>query len=191
MCRPFGCSKVEKRSLNGNTTGMLSNKIRINSHARNPVIVSGRHADFYKKYASFVSKTLKKPLFQRFIHWILKREHIDKSLVQDIQVRVFPFRKKNGNSLAGRWRGDAGKIFIFPRSFEFCKELAGQHGSEITRSYVKSRALATLIHEILHAKYSSDEERVRRLTERYFSIYANHPKTMDFERVVFEKLFRK
>ncbi len=171
--------------------GMLTNKIRINTHVQNPMTVSGRQADFYKKYASFVSKTLKKPLFQRFVHWILKRENIDKSLVQDIQVRVFPLHKKNGNSLAGRWRGDAGKIFIFPKSFEFCKELAGEHGSEITRSYVKSRALATLIHEVLHAKYSSDEERVRKLTERYFSIYTSSPRTIDFESVVFEKLFRK
>jgi hypothetical protein len=171
--------------------GMLTNKIRINAHVQNRITVSGRHANFYEKYASFVSNTLKKPLFQRFVHWILKRENIDKSLVQDIQIRVFPLHNKNGNSLAGRWRGDAGKIFIFPKSFEFCKELAGEHGSEITRSYVKSRALATLIHEILHAKYSSDEERVRKLTERYFSIYTSNPKTIDFESVVFEKLFRK
>lgn len=170
---------------------MLSSKIRINANPRKPIALSGRHDDFYRKYASFVAKTLQKPLFQRFVRWVLKRENIDKRLVQDIQVRVFPFQKKNGNSLAGRWRGDEGKILIFPRSFAFCTELAGQHGSEVTRSYLKSRALATLIHEILHAKYSSDEERVRRLTERYFSIYTSNPKTIDFEKVIFEKLFRK
>jgi hypothetical protein len=169
---------------------MLSSKIRINACRRKSVMFSEGHVGFYEKYASFVAKTLRKPLFQSFLCWLLKRENIDKDLVQDIQVRVFPLHKKNGNSLAGRWSKE-GKIIIFPKSAEFYNEMAAKHGSEIARSYVKSRAWATLIHEILHSKYSSDEERVRRLTERYFNIYARNAKTEDLDSVVFEILFKQ
>ena len=149
-----------------------------------------RHISFYRKYASFVAKALSKPLFQSFLSWLLKRENIDKDLIQDIQVRVFPFHKKNGNSLAGKIINKC-KIIIFPKSAKFYRELAAKHGSEIAHSYVKSRAWATLIHEILHSKYSSDEERVRRLTERYFNIYARNEKTEDLESVIFEILFKQ
>jgi len=56
---------------------------------------------------------------------------------------------------------------------------------------VKGRARATLIHEILHAKYASDEARVRSLTEWYLSLYARNPKTDDVEDIVFEILFKQ
>jgi len=169
---------------------MLSRKIRINACYTTSIPLTKRHISFYRKYASFVAKTLSKPLFQSFLSWLLRRENIDKDLVQDIQVRVFPFHKKNGNSLAGRWI-NKGKIIIFPKSARFYRILVAKHGSEIAHSYVKSRACATLIHEILHSKYSSDEERVRKLTERYFNIYARNSKTEDLESAVFEILFKQ
>jgi len=31
-----------------------------------------------------------------------------------------------------------------------------------------------LIHEFLHVKYSSDEEKVRKLTKKYFNIFADN-----------------
>jgi len=170
---------------------MLSNRIKIKPFPfhNDAMLIPKKHVFFYRGYAFFVRKALRKPLFQRFLRWLLKRENIDKRLIKGIQIKVLPVQNKNGNSLAGR-RNRHGNIFIFPKSFEFYRELASKHGSEIARSYVKSRACATLIHEILHVKYSSDEERVRRLTERYFNVYVRNPKTEDFENVIFEILFK-
>jgi hypothetical protein len=168
---------------------MLSSKIRINTCYKSAPLPNG-YVSFYRKYASFVAKALSKPLFQSFLSWLLKRENIDKNSIQDIQVWVFPFHKENGNSLAGKIINKC-KILIFPKSAKFYRKLVTQHGSEIAHSYVKSRACATLIHEILHSKYSSDEERVRELTERYFNIYARSEKTEDLESVVFEILFKQ
>ncbi len=129
-------------------------------------------------------------MFQRFLRWLLKRENIDNRLIKDVQIRIFPFKKKNGNNIAGRWNRRGG-VSIFPRSHRFYRKLVEEHGSEIARSYVKGRAWATLIHEVLHAKYPGDEQRVRKLTEMYFNIYARNPKTEDFERVIFDILFRQ
>ena len=149
-----------------------------------------RKYSFYKGYALFVKKALRKPLFQRFLRWLLKRENIDKRLIKEVQIKVFPFQKKNGNNLAGKWnRG--GNIFIFPKSYEFYGKLVAKHGNEVAHSYVKCRARATLIHEILHAKYSSDEQRVRRLTERYFTLYARNPRTDNFGSIVSKILFKR
>lgn len=167
---------------------LISNKIRINPFPNRVMQIPERDVFFYRNYSFFVRKTLREPLFQRFLRWLLKREKINNSVISGIQIKVLPFQKKNGNKLAGKWNRH-GNILIFPVSFELYRKLVLKHGKEIARSYAKSRACATLIHEILHAKYSNDEERVRRLTERYFSIYARNPKTEDFESVIFEILF--
>ena len=76
------------------------------------------YASFYRKYASFVAKALSKPLFQSFLSWLLKRENIDKDSIQDIQVRIFPFHKENGNSLAGKIVNKC-KITIFLKAQNF------------------------------------------------------------------------
>jgi hypothetical protein len=167
---------------------MISNRIEIQSLANSTIRIPKNHRFFYRGYAFFVRKTLRKPLFQQFLRWLLKRENIDKGLIKDVQIRVLPYHKENGNSLAGRRKRD-GRIFIFPKSFKFYKGLEAKHGSEVAHSYIRSRAWATLIHEILHAKYSSDEERVRKLTERYFNIYARSPKTEEFDNVIGDILF--
>jgi hypothetical protein len=167
---------------------MLSDKIRIKPSSNKVAEFPERHVSFYKSYAFFVKKNLKKPLFQRFLRWLLKKESIDESLIKDVQIKVLPFKKKNGNSLAGKWNR-RGSIFIFPKSLEFYRKLTEKRGSKIARSFVKVRARATLIHEILHAKYSNYEEKVRRLTERYLHIYNRNPKTDDVENVVFDILF--
>jgi hypothetical protein len=169
---------------------MLSDKIRIKMSSKRVMKFSEKQVSFYKSYASLVKKNLQKSIFQRFLHWLLKKEDIDKSQIQNVQIRVLPFQNKNGNSLAGRW-DKRGSIFVFPRSLEVYRKLAASHGSEIARSYVKVRARATLIHEILHVKYFDDEEKVRRLTEKYLSIYARNQKTEDVDSVIFDILFKQ
>jgi len=142
---------------------------------------------FYKRYAAFVTKTLRKPRFQKFLRWIMRKEKIEENRVKDVQVRVFPFRKENGNGLAGRYRS-RGAIFIYPKTFRFCQELMEEQGKEKTLSYIEKRAQAALIHELLHVKYASDEEKVRKLTKKYFRIFAEDSEnTYEISKMLFKE----
>ena len=151
----------------------LSSKIRVVS---NPKKIEGcpeKRLGFYTGYAAVVSETLRKPLFQKFLDWIIKKEKIEKRAVKDIQVRVFPFQKENGKFLAGRCNNE-GVILIFPKRRSFLQKKMQDHKKEKVRFYLKSRAMAALIHELLHLKYESNESKVRQLTKKYFSIFIRH-----------------
>ena len=151
----------------------LSNKIRVVSNPKKVESCPEKRLEFYTNYASAVFETLKKPLFQKFLDWIIKREKIEKKAVTDIQVRLFPFQKENGNSLAGKC-SDKGVILIFPKRRSFLQKKMQDHKKEKVRFYLKSRAMAALIHELLHVKYESNESKVRQLTKKYFSIFIRH-----------------
>ena len=143
---------------------------------------------FYTRYAAFVSRALRKPRFQRFLRWIIGKEKIEENMVKDVQVRVFPFQKENGNGLAGRYKS-RGEILIYPKRFEFCQELVREYGKEKALSYIKNRAQAALIHEFLHVKYSSDEEKVRKLTKKYFDIFVDNAEDAhDISKMLFKKV---
>ena len=151
----------------------LSSKIRVVSNPKKVESCPEKGLHFYKNYASVVSETLRKPLFQRFLDWLIKREKIEKNAVKDIQVRVFPFQKENGKSVAGRCNNE-GVILIFPKKRSFLQKKLQDHKKEKVRFYLKSRARAALIHELLHLKYESNESKVRQLTKKYFSIFILH-----------------
>ena len=151
----------------------LLNKIRVVSNHKKAEACPEAHLQFYTNYASAVSETLRKPLFQKFLNWVLKREQIERRAVKDIQVRMFPFQKENGKSLAGRCNGE-GVILIFPKRRSFLQKKMQVHKKEKIRFYLKSRARAALIHELLHLKYESNESKVRQLTKKYFSIFILH-----------------
>jgi len=153
----------------------LSSKIRVVSNPKKVEDCPENCLRFYTNYASAVSETLRKPLFQKFLDWIIKREKIEKRAVKDIQVRVFPFQKENGKSLAGRCT-DKGVILIFPKRRSFLQKKMQDHKKEKVRFYLKSRAMAALIHELLHLKYEDNESKVRQLTKKYFSIFFRHQK---------------
>lgn len=181
---------VNSSSFEPDLMKMISGKINVNALHIKANSLQGNHIGFYKKYAAFVFKNLRKEHFQRFLCWLFKRENIDESVVRDIQVKVFPSKKKNGNTLAGKWK--KGQIFIYPRSLDFYRGLITKHGIETARYYVKSRAWATLIHEILHAKYSSNEDKVRNLTKRYFKTFVGNLEKESFdEQEIFEMLFKQ
>jgi hypothetical protein len=152
----------------------LSNKIRVVSNPKKVETCPEKRIQFYTDYASAVSETLRRPLFQKFLDWIIKREKIEKKVVKDIQVRVFPFQKENGKSLAGRCNTGDGVILIFPKRRSFLKKKLQNHKKEKLRFYLKSRAMAALIHELLHMKYEGNESKVRQLTKKYFSIFIRH-----------------
>ena len=150
----------------------LSRKIRVAVNRQKIARFSARRLCFYKKYASLVQKTLKRPLFQRFLRWMLMRESIEKHRVKDIQVRVLPFLKNNGNTLAGRCNR-RGEIILYPKRLASCRRLKSKFGKKSAFLYIKSRARAALVHELLHLKYSSNEDKVRRLTEKYLKIFTH------------------
>jgi len=126
----------------------------------------------YKNYAALVQKALKTPLFQRFMHWMLKRENIEKHRIEDIQVRILPRLKDSGNTLAGtcKRRGKRGKILIYPKRLDSYRRLTSKFGKKSAYLHIKSRAKAAFIHERLHLKYTRNEEQVRRLTQKYLKI---------------------
>ena len=151
----------------------LSNKVRVVLSLKKAETCPEKHVEFYSSYAAAISETLKKPLFQKFLDWLIKREDIKKADVTDIQVRVFPHRKENGKYIAGRCNNN-GVIRIFPKKQIFLKKKLQKHKKEKVRFYLKSRAMAALIHEILHVKYEDDEKQVRKLTRKYFGIFIRH-----------------
>jgi len=152
---------------------ILLDKMRITACSKKRVEFSRNHLSFYRKYAVVVFNTLRKPLFHKFIDWVLRRERINEHKVKDVQIRMFPTRKENGNGLAGKCNSE-GKILLYPKRLEFCREKVQELGMENLDFYIKSRARAALIHELLHLKYRSNEEKVRELTKRYFNIFAKH-----------------
>lgn len=126
---------------------------------------------FYIKYASLVFKALRRPLFQMFLKWIMKREKIGEHKIKDVQIRVFPSIGKNGKTLAGKC-DSRGRIFLFPKRRNYLRKRTQEQGKADVEFYIKKRARAALIHELLHFKYTSDEEKVRELTKEYLTTLA-------------------
>ena len=131
---------------------------------------NAHHSKFYGKYAILVFKCLRNPLFLKFIYWVLKREEIEKERVKNVQVRMFPSLKENGNSLIGKCNHQ-GEVFLYPKRFDVCKKKFNEMKPEKFRNYIEERARASLIHELLHLKYEDDEKRVKHLTKKYFTIF--------------------
>ncbi len=152
---------------------MLFNQMKIGVHAEKLVKFSEKHVGFYMEYAFTVSRTLKEPQFRKFLRWMLKKENIKQDKVTNVEVVLLPFQKKNGNGLAGRCNS-RGEIRIYPKRLGFCRKLIRKCGEEGIYSYIKNRARASLIHELLHLKYLNDEEKVRKLTRKYFNIFTKH-----------------
>jgi hypothetical protein len=153
----------------------LKNKIRVVPNLKKIERCPEKRLEFYTDYALVVSEALKKPLFQTFLEGLLKREEIQKESVKDIQVRMFPFQNENGKFLAGRCNSE-GVIRIFPKRRGFFKRTLNEQKDENAGFYLENRAMAALIHELLHVKYESDESKVKQLTKKYFGIFVRHPK---------------
>jgi len=157
----------------------VSKKMKITVHTEKLGEFSQKHVGFYMKYASFVFRTLRRPSFQKFLCWMLRKENIEEPMIRDVHVRVFPFQRKNGNGLAGNCSTNEGKIQIFPKTLKFCQKLRQKFGKDKFILYVRSRARAALIHELLHLKYANDEEKVRELTKEYFAVFTQNRSTQN------------
>jgi hypothetical protein len=148
----------------------LSSKMRISVDHKKLEHFSQNHVKFYLRYSSFVFKALKKPSFQKFLRWMLKKEKIGEQKVRTVQVKVLPFKRKNGNGVAGKCNTVQGKIRIYPKTIRFCQIFKQNFGRNNLLTYAGNRARAALIHELLHLKYAKDEKTVRELSKEYFCI---------------------
>ena len=167
----------------------LAGKIGIDSCVQEGNEARERQVGFYRKYATVAHRTLSRPLFQGFLGWMLTKENIEGDMISKIQVMVFPFRNEKGNWLAGRI-SRKGEIYIYPKKKELCKRLMREFEKDNVYFYIKARAMAALIHELLHLRYASDENMVRRKTEKYFQIFIRKEYTRDSKtRSILKVLF--
>ena len=156
----------------------LVGKIGIDSCVLEADEARERQTEFYRKYAAVTKRTLSRPLFQGFLRWMLAKESIEGDMISKIKVMVFPFRNEKGNWLAGRINRK-GDIYIFPKKKESCKKLLRKFEKDTVYFYIKARAMAALIHELLHLRYANDENIVRQKTEKYFQIFLRKRNTRD------------
>jgi hypothetical protein len=152
-------------------THALSSKMKITVNLEKLDDFSQNHVSFYMKYSSFVFRSLKRPSFQKFLSWMLRRENIDEQMVRAVHVKVFPLRRKNGKGLAGNCAPSKGKIRIYPKTLKFCRIFTQKFGKNTLLAYAGNRARAALIHELLHLKYVEDEKTVRELAKEYFLVF--------------------
>ena len=131
------------------------------------------HHNFYGKYANVVSKCLKKPVFLKFLYGLLNGEKIQKKQVKNVQIRMFPLIKNDGNYLIGKCNTH-GEIFLYPKRLGICRKKINTMKPESFIRYVEGRARASLIHELLHLKYERDENTVKQLTKKYFTIFGRN-----------------
>ena len=129
-----------------------------------------KHIIFYEEYASFVHRTLRNPLYQKFLNWVLRKEKIQKSDVKEVQIRTFPFKKKNGKSVAGKCKSN-GEILLYPKRLKICLRILRKFGMKKLYFYIRCRARAALLHEVLHLKYEKNEKKVRELTKKYVALF--------------------
>jgi hypothetical protein len=132
---------------------------------------SQNHVSFYIKYSSFIFRALRKPSFQKFLHWMLKKEKIEEHTVRAVHIKVLPLRRKNGKGVAGNCNTTKGRIWIYPETMKFCQIFTQKFGRNTLLVYAGNRARAALIHELLHLKYAEDEKTVRELAKDYFYIF--------------------
>ena len=158
-------------------TSILSNKMTISVNDEKLCDLPQSHLRFYAKYSSFVLKALRKPTFQKFLGWMLKKERIEEENVRAVYVKVLPSRKKNGQGIAGKCDTARGRIGIYPKTIRFCQMFKQKFGWHTLSMYAGNRARAALIHELLHLKYVEDEKPLENFPENIFaSLHTNNPR---------------
>ena len=148
---------------------LLYSKIKIASETEKTDLST--HFGFYKNYSLFILKALRKSSFQDFLCCMLLSENIEEENVNTVDIKVFPAPRKNGFNIVGKCDTFRGRIRIYPKTFKYCSEFRKKYGKDYLFAFVGNRARAALIHELLHLKYISDEEKVKELTDIYFSRY--------------------
>ena len=170
-------------------SNVLANKISIANAEDNDLNLS-INSNFYLKYSRFTLKALTKSVFQEFLFDLLKFENIPQKSIDSIRIEIFPAPRKNGLTIAGKCNTLRGKIRIYPKPMRFCDVFRKEYGQYLLVEFAGSRARASLIHELLHLKYGSNEVWVRKLTKAYYSElikkeYVNSPKALYVYKLIF------
>lgn len=167
---------------------VLSRKISIAPESSNRDLSTDKN--FYIKYSRFTLKALSKTAFQEFLSDMLNFENISPENIDDVRIEIFPSPRKNGLTIAGRCNTAKGRIRIYPKPIRFCNAFRKEYGRYTLFEYAGNRARASLIHELLHLKYRSDEDHVRKLTKKYYfellkKVYSNSPSALSVYDLIF------
>ena len=144
---------------------------------------------FFSDYANFVFEITKDSAVSEKLSQIFSTEHVSFERPIDIRVMMFPARPLRGRSnriLHGSFSHSASQISLYP--LKMPRDWIRQEGVELFRQpyeslsmrkkklvyEVSENAIATLIHEVLHAKFERrgfgryvEESLVRKLEAQY------------------------
>jgi len=149
-----------------------------------------KEREFFSDYANFVLELVSKSEIQLLLRGLIEQEQIQSDNLIDLRVMIFPARPLTGRaptrSLHGSYNHDASQISIYPEKFpgtwirsggfELFTIPAGELSSEARRVVreIQLSSLSTLVHEVLHIKFSSsqlsrysEEAIVRRLEKEH------------------------
>jgi hypothetical protein len=148
-----------------------------------------KEKEFFYDYANFVHRLLAIPQIRQQFRNLIEAERINPGRSIDIRIMVFPARPLTGrprNILHGSFNHDSSQISIYP--LKLPREWVRKEGfglfktrpEDLTPSQqsalrnVLASAVSTLIHEVLHVKFESqqlsryvEEAIVRKLERKY------------------------
>jgi len=150
--------------------------------ANPPENIMGQYSEgvrnFYLGLAERTRGILIDPEIMKFVYYVMKREGMDESRINDIRVMVFPslFR----NRVMGCFHIEKRQISIFPQlPFKIPKKskrpkvtLEEISEDKELSERIRSETIKVLIHEVLHLKYYS-ERIVKAKTEQYYKEFEN------------------
>jgi hypothetical protein len=140
---------------------------------------------FYLNYSEFVSSELSETDVQDFLHFVIEKEEISLSEVEDIRVMRFPFEdseaKREHANRPPRFEGvvyfsqyipSIKRIDIYPPRFnsEHIRNMAAKQiwNDEEMRYYLFCyEPVKTLLHELLHIKRRENEGAIKKLSQKY------------------------
>jgi hypothetical protein len=142
---------------------------------------------FYLNYSEFVSSELSGTNIQDFLHFVIEKEEILLSEVEDIRVMRFPFEdseaKREHANRPPRFEGvvyfsqyvpSTKRIDIYPPRFnsEHIRNMAAKQiwNDEEKRYYLFCyEPVKTLVHEILCIKHKENEGTIKKLSQKYMT----------------------
>jgi len=124
---------------------------------------------YYEKQAFKVARILNHKIMQSLLKEVIETEHINLQNIEDIRVMRLPSVKDREyrNHLFGLYDSEACQISIYPAvRYKGSKFLTDPM---VSFQFIRE-SFNTLIHEVLHAKYS-EESTVEKLTRKYLKVF--------------------
>jgi hypothetical protein len=160
--------------------------VRLTSPPQNLAsLFSESERKFYLYYSEFVSSELSGTGVQDFLHFVIEKEEISLSEVEDIRVMRFPFEdseaKRERANRPPRFEGvvyfsqyvsSTKTIDIYPPRFnsEHIRNMAAKqiwNDEEMSYYLFCYEPVRTLVHELLHMKHGENEGAIKKLSQKY------------------------